>query len=64
MDRCIHCTRCTRFTTEVAGSFALGKTGRGKFSEIGGYVEKLVSNEMSANIVDICPVGALTNLPY
>lgn len=61
MNRCIHCTRCTRFATEVAGSADLGKVGRGKASEIGTYVEKLFTSELSGNVVDLCPVGALTS---
>lgn len=61
MNRCIHCTRCVRFATEIAGSTTLGKFGRGKGAEIGTYIEKMFNSELSANIVDICPVGALTN---
>jgi len=61
MNRCIHCTRCVRFATEVAGSNLMGKTGRGKASEIGTYIEKMFGNELSGNMVDLCPVGALTN---
>ncbi len=64
MTRCIHCTRCIRFNEEVAGMFSLGTTGRGKATEIGTYVENLVTSELSGNIVDLCPVGALTNKPY
>ena len=64
MTRCIHCTRCIRFTEEVAGNFALGTTGRGKATEVGTYVENLATSELSSNIVDLCPVGALTNKPY
>jgi NADH dehydrogenase (ubiquinone) Fe-S protein 1 len=64
MTRCIHCTRCVRFAEEVAGSPVLGTTGRGRETEIGTYVEKLVTSELSGNLVDLCPVGALTNAPY
>lgn len=64
MNRCIHCTRCIRLAVEVAGVHDLGKTGRGRAAEIGTYVEKMISNEMSGNLVDICPVGALTSGPY
>ncbi|EGR28078.1 NADH dehydrogenase fe-s protein 1, putative [Ichthyophthirius multifiliis] len=64
MNRCIHCTRCIRFATQICGVDDLGKTGRGKFSEIGTYVEKTFNTELSGNVVDICPVGALTNAPY
>lgn len=64
MTRCIHCTRCVRFSEEVAGEFRLGTTGRGKSTEIGTYIEHVLTHELSANIVDLCPVGALTNLPY
>lgn len=64
MTRCIHCTRCVRFTEEVAGNYSLGTTGRGRGTEIGTYIENLLSNELSANIVDLCPVGALTSKPY
>lgn len=64
MNRCIHCTRCVRFTSEVAGTAELGVTGRGRASEIGTYVEKLVSSELSGNVIDLCPVGALTSKPY
>jgi NADH dehydrogenase (ubiquinone) Fe-S protein 1 len=64
MTRCIHCTRCIRFSDEVAGEFRLGTTGRGKATEIGTYIEHVLTHELSANIVDLCPVGALTNLPY
>ena len=64
MTRCIHCTRCIRFATEVAGVEELGATGRGEHMEVGTYVEKALSSEMSANIIDLCPVGALTSKPY
>jgi NADH dehydrogenase (ubiquinone) Fe-S protein 1 len=64
MTRCIHCTRCVRFATEIAGVPELGTTGRGKHTEIGTYVEKMLSSELSGNIIDLCPVGALTSKPY
>ncbi|MGH6934360.1 MAG: NADH-quinone oxidoreductase subunit NuoG [Dongiaceae bacterium] len=64
MTRCIHCTRCVRFITEVAGVEELGATGRGEHVEIGTYVEKALSSELSGNIIDLCPVGALTAKPY
>ena len=64
MTRCIHCTRCIRFITEVAGVPELGATDRGEHMEVGTYVEKALSSELSANIIDLCPVGALTSKPY
>lgn len=64
MNRCIHCTRCVRFASEVAGTSDLGVTGRGRDSEIGTYVEKLMASELSGNVIDLCPVGALTSKPY
>ena len=64
MNRCIHCTRCIRFSTEVAGVEVLGATGRGENMEVGTYVEAAISSELSANIIDLCPVGALTSKPY
>jgi len=64
MTRCIHCTRCVRFATEVAGVAELGATGRGETMEIGTYVEHALSSELSGNMIDLCPVGALTNKPY
>jgi NADH-quinone oxidoreductase subunit G len=64
MNRCIHCTRCVRFITEVAGVEELGATGRGEAMEIGTYVEKALTSELSGNIIDLCPVGALTSKPY
>ena len=64
MTRCIHCTRCVRFSEEIAGVNDLGTTGRGKATEIGTYVEKMMTSELSGNLVDLCPVGALTNAPY
>ncbi len=63
MTRCIHCTRCVRFGTEIAGISELGATGRGEFMEIGTYVEKSLSSELSGNVIDVCPVGALNAKP-
>ena len=63
MNRCIHCTRCVRFTTEVAGVPEMGATGRGEDMEITSYLEKALSSELQGNIVDLCPVGALTAKP-
>ena len=64
MTRCIQCTRCIRFCTEVAGVPELGATSRGEDMEIGTYVEKALTTELSGNLIDICPVGALTSRPY
>jgi NADH-quinone oxidoreductase subunit G len=64
MNRCIHCTRCVRFATEIAGVEELGATGRGESMEIGTYVQKALTSELSGNIIDLCPVGALTSKPY
>ncbi|XP_044506012.1 NADH dehydrogenase [ubiquinone] iron-sulfur protein 1, mitochondrial-like [Mangifera indica] len=64
MTRCIQCTRCVRFATEVAGVQDLGILGRGSGEEIGTYVEKLMTSELSGNVIDICPVGALTSKPF
>jgi NADH-quinone oxidoreductase subunit G len=64
MNRCIHCTRCIRFLTEIGGVEELGATGRGEDMEITTYVERALGSELSANIVDLCPVGALTAKPY
>jgi len=64
MTRCIHCTRCIRFCTEVAGVPELGATARGENMEVGTYVQKALSSELSGNIIDLCPVGALTSKPY
>jgi NADH-quinone oxidoreductase subunit G len=64
MTRCIHCTRCVRFGAEVAGIQELGVTFRSDGSEIGTYIEKSVDHELSGNIIDLCPVGALNNKPY
>jgi NADH-quinone oxidoreductase subunit G len=64
MTRCIHCTRCIRFSTEIAGVPELGATARGESMQVGTYIEKALSSELSANIIDLCPVGALTSKPY
>jgi NADH-quinone oxidoreductase subunit G len=64
MTRCIQCTRCVRFAAEVAGVPELGGTNRGENMEIGTYVEKALTTELSGNLIDICPVGALTSRPY
>jgi len=64
MTRCIHCTRCIRFMTEIAGVQELGATGRGEDMEITTYIERALDSELSANIIDLCPVGALTSKPY
>ncbi|RXM32119.1 INO80 complex subunit D [Acipenser ruthenus] len=64
MTRCIQCTRCIRFASEVAGVDDLGTTGRGNEMQVGTYVEKMFMSEMSGNVIDICPVGALTSKPY
>lgn len=64
MTRCIHCTRCIRFATEVAGVQQLGAVGRGEHMEVTTYVEKAIESELSGNLVDLCPVGALTNKAY
>lgn len=63
MTRCIQCTRCVRFGTEISGMRELGGLGRGEFLEIGTFVKKHVNSELSGNIIDLCPVGALTNKP-
>jgi NADH-quinone oxidoreductase subunit G len=64
MTRCIHCTRCVRFGEEVAGIRELGATGRGEHTKIGTYVKHAMDSEVSGNIIDLCPVGALTSKPY
>ncbi|XP_010777506.1 NADH-ubiquinone oxidoreductase 75 kDa subunit, mitochondrial-like [Notothenia coriiceps] len=64
MTRCIQCTRCVRFASEIAGVEDLGTTGRGNNLQIGTYVEKMFMSELSGNVIDICPVGALTSKPY
>lgn len=64
MTRCIHCTRCIRFASEVAGVDDFGTTGRGSDMQVGTYVEKMFLSELSGNVIDLCPVGALTSKPY
>ena len=64
MTRCIHCTRCVRFATEIAGVPEIGAIGRGENMEITTYLEKSMMSELSANVIDLCPVGALTSKPY
>ncbi|KAK7583890.1 hypothetical protein V9T40_004853 [Parthenolecanium corni] len=64
MTRCIHCTRCIRFASEVAGVDDLGTTGRGSDMQVGTYIEKMFLSELSGNVIDLCPVGALTSKPY
>ena len=61
MTRCIHCTRCIRFNEEVAGNFQLGALGRGEDTEITSFLEKNIDSELSGNVIDLCPVGALTS---
>ena len=64
MTRCIHCTRCVRFTTEVAGISELGLLGRGEDAQIATYLEQALTSELQGNVIDLCPVGALTSRPY
>jgi len=64
MTRCIHCTRCIRFLNEISGNYQIGIIGRGKNMEIGSFIKSYLFNELSGNIVDLCPVGALTSMPY
>ncbi|MGQ0383559.1 MAG: NADH-quinone oxidoreductase subunit NuoG [Gammaproteobacteria bacterium] len=64
MTRCIHCTRCVRFTAEIAGIQELGATGRGEWMEIGTWIENSVDHELSGNVIDLCPVGALNSKPF
>ena len=64
MTRCIHCTRCVRFSTEIAGTYELGGMGRGENLSIGTYIGKSIESELSGNLIDVCPVGALTNKPF
>jgi len=64
MTRCIHCTRCIRFTAEIAGVQELGATGRGENMEVGTWIEKSVDHELSGNVIDLCPVGALNSKPF
>lgn len=62
--RCIHCTRCVRFSAEIAGIREMGATGRGEYMKIGTYVENTIDSELSGNMIDICPVGSLTSKPF
>ena len=64
LTRCIHCTRCVRFGQEIAGIQELGMTGRGEFSQIGTFLSQSVDSELSGNVIDLCPVGALTSKPF
>lgn len=65
MTRCIHCTRCIRFTVQVVGDSSMGGLGRGKFKEVGMYKDGFATNEISGNMADLCPVGALVQqVPY
>jgi NADH-quinone oxidoreductase subunit G len=64
MTRCIHCTRCVRFVAEIAGTYELGGMSRGENLQIGTYIGKSIESELSGNIIDVCPVGALTNKPF
>ena len=64
MTRCIHCTRCIRFSSEVAGVADRGTASRGRETEVGTYIEKMMQSERSGNLVDLCPVGALTSKPH
>jgi NADH-quinone oxidoreductase chain G len=64
MTRCIHCTRCVRFATEIAGIDTLGTLKRGEETEIGSYISRVLNTEISGNVIDLCPVGALTSKPY
>lgn len=64
MNRCIHCTRCVRFFEEVSGFLVLGTLGRGSLTEIGSYLPQLLLHELSGNVIDLCPVGALTSKPF
>lgn len=64
MTRCIHCTRCVRFINDISGKFDFGVIGRGNVMEIGTYINTFIDDEMLGNIIDLCPVGALTSMPY
>ncbi|KAK7978057.1 NADH dehydrogenase [Apiospora saccharicola] len=64
MNRCIHCTRCIRFSNDIAGAPEMGSTGRGNDIQIGTYLEQNLDSELSGNVIDLCPVGALTSKPY
>src|SRR5206468_2165177 len=64
LTRCINCTRCVRFTQEIAGQMELGQAFRGEHAEIMPFIESTVNSELSGNIIDLCPVGALTSKPF
>jgi len=64
MTRCIHCTRCVRFLNEISDNFEFGVIGRGLAMEIGVYIHNFINDELLGNIIDLCPVGALTSMPY
>lgn len=64
MTRCIHCTRCVRFSSEIAGKGFLGTTGRGRETEIGTYIEQSIHSTLSGNLIDLCPVGYLCSVRY
>ena len=64
MTRCIHCTRCVRFLSEVTGTYDMGVFERGFFMEIGTFIDNNFNNDLSGNIIDLCPVGALTSMPF
>lgn len=64
MTRCIHCTRCVRFSTEIAGTEELGMLGRGGESEIGTYIDKVLLSELSGNVIDLCPVGSISDIKF
>jgi NADH dehydrogenase/NADH:ubiquinone oxidoreductase subunit G len=64
LTRCIHCTRCVRFLSEIGDERELGMLGRGELSEIGTFIKRAVVSELAGNIIDLCPVGALTSMPY
>jgi NADH dehydrogenase/NADH:ubiquinone oxidoreductase subunit G len=64
MTRCIHCTRCIRYFTEVVGLNKIGTMGRGMNTEIESYIDFTLDSEISGNVIDLCPVGALTSKPY
>jgi NADH dehydrogenase/NADH:ubiquinone oxidoreductase subunit G len=64
MTRCIHCTRCVRFSSEIAGIDYFGTINRGSSTEIGNYIPDTFDSEISGNVIDLCPVGALTSKPY
>ena len=64
MTRCIHCTKCIRFIEEYGDDSRLGTLGRGMYTEVGSYIQVMLTSELSGNIIDLCPVGALTSKPY